>query len=926
MSKQTLNLINKNNRRKRFADVPIRKKTSTVTFNLVLGAGSNGNSTEEDVTGDDDSETSIETVTKEVAKVTSDSTKTDTQKQNEISDVISMSDSNATYNNMSQYINDMISALTVGNTADSSLNSSTTSSATTVSASVMSSGNSAQNNTANATAWDPRLARLDGFVSTNKLIVPFASATAAGAYYDEVYTIEQAVYNAYKNGDSSTVSVSTTFSGQNSKGESVSYKYSGSNKVAPNKKQISALQADPNEYGTQSLMNPYSVTKLVGSLTRAGKTDSTMQTHMYDIRDSKRFYDNAGSVLGGSIVKDSDDITSINNPTTTNIIAWSNRDRWGRTPYSFQDFVFCKYWNIIPNNRLITFRKYAIPTYDNLNFPGMVNSSGTSSKKRITAPIATVVTYFGGDSPNKLSDFLKFTTGTKWRDISADVHKVQGDTGSNPRAVIDKMFESGSGFGGVHSGSKIIDKALGTTGGLLGQYFSFGKFVGLLAPGGYSGHSQEAFENLTNSNVDPSDQLYSNKIIGPVNRVQSVKARDAGIEFSQSFTLVCEYVARPIGGINTKAAMLDILANCMEIASPEAVFWGGGYRFMIKPHMYPFHRGAKSGEIMDDLYAGRIFGSNGAIAHGLKGLLSFGEANGSGSFSWSTVTERLGEVLSQTVGAIGSMLQSIGSTLMGDAPTISSWLKGAGDALTDTAGDEATKKGQSKMNAMFSNLNKMWKDKVIQETTMPSIDGMKSILSGEPTGNWHMTLGNPLNPIMVVGNLICTKMDVTFGDELGPDDFPLEMKVTYTIEHGMARDKAGIQSMFNRGSGKIYKLPDYIKSLSDYETAVDKYTGKNARGALNALSPNGWTSPAFMSSAQMMSIGGAHGYQTYKITDGKKLMNTGDPKTTMIAKFSPIDPETAYETINNDAVGFLGNENARVTINGNVFTRKRSNN
>jgi hypothetical protein len=34
----------------------------------------------------------------------------------------------------------------------------------------------------------------------------------------------------------------------------------------------------------------------------------------------------------------------------------------------------------------------------------------------------------------------------------------------------------------------------------------------------------------------------------------------------------------------------------------------------------------------------------------------------------------------------------------------------------------------------------------------------------------------------------------------------------------MARDKAAIQSMFNRGMGKSYELPDYIKSSSQFET------------------------------------------------------------------------------------------------------------
>ena len=88
--------------------------------------------------------------------------------------------------------------------------------------------------------------------------------------------------------------------------------------------------------------------------------------------------------------------------------------------------------------------------------------------------------------------------------------------------------------------------------------------------------------------------------------------------------MVCEYIARPIGGVNVKAAMIDILANCMEMASAEAVFWGGGYRFNIRPHMYPFKRGGTDGKIMDALYAGKIFGQDGAIQTAMKGFREFG--------------------------------------------------------------------------------------------------------------------------------------------------------------------------------------------------------------------------------------------------------------------------------------------------------------
>jgi len=41
----------------------------------------------------------------------------------------------------------------------------------------------------------------------------------------------------------------------------------------------------------------------------------------------------------------------------------------------------------------------------------------------------------------------------------------------------------------------------------------------------------------------------------------------------------------------------------------------------------------------------------------------------------------------------------------------------------------------------------------------------------------------------------------------------------------MIRDKDAIQSIFNRGMGRIYDLPDSFTSSGDYETKVDKYTG-----------------------------------------------------------------------------------------------------
>lgn len=55
-----------------------------------------------------------------------------------------------------------------------------------------------------------------------------------------------------------------------------------------------------------------------------------------------------------------------------------------------------------------------MPCIDNLNFDGMM-TEGPNDKSDANnvsfAPVSTVVTYFGGDSGNKLSELLQFSTG-----------------------------------------------------------------------------------------------------------------------------------------------------------------------------------------------------------------------------------------------------------------------------------------------------------------------------------------------------------------------------------------------------------------------------------------------------------------------------------------------------------------------------------
>lgn len=211
-------------------------------------------------------------------------------------------------------------------------------------------------------------------------------------------------------------------------------------------------------------------------------------------------------------------------------------------------------------------------------------------------------------------------------------------------------------------------------------------------------------------------------------------------------------------------------------------------------------------------------------------------------------------------------------------------------------------------------------NRVLSKTTFPTITGFRSLLTGEPVGEWHLMVGNPLNPIIVCGNLICTDMSVTFSDELGPDDFPVQMDVTYTLEHGMPRDSAAIQSMFNRGEGKIYNLPDYIAATtSDFESRIDAFTGVNFPMPAQGLI--GGTEAMKMQSTVGTNISTSYG--SYTISKPTELSVIGNTNTTLVTKFTPYYSNALVSSLTgtreNPLIGQLG---LMPVYKGNLMDRK----
>lgn len=534
--------------------------------------------------------------------------------------------------------------------------------------------------------------------------------------------------------------------------------------------------------GVHSMIHPYALVKLYGATEYDGD-NNTAAVHTIDSSTRRKWYEmNSSGVSTGEIPM------YAKNPTTAAIISWGNSDDRGRFPYSFQDFVFCKYWNKIQNNRMITLRRYPSPVNDSVE-PGNYDSNGDDLKS-IFNPIASAVTYFGGESGNKLSEILKFTVGYNWGEAKGDVWNVgaQQNEGSD-------LFGAGTGVGRYLSGGiGVLAKGLGILGDLSGD----------------SPINVDAARGLP---PDPySSGPYENRIIGPVNTINEVKKRERGLKFTQEgLSIKFKYVARPIANVNTKAVLLDLLANMMVMTSSEGTFFGGIQRYReAKPAIYPW-RGRDS---LNKLYAGKLFGSDGAF----YSMIHYAFDKGS-NFMTSFGKDFINEVKK----AATDFILGLKSAIRGE---------------TQVGKDQAKaglSEAQSAAHPLVNTLNRAVAARMLRSVNIPWLQDAHALLTGEPIGDWHLTIGNPLNPIAVIGNLVMSDATFEFSDELGPDDFPLEMTVTIKLEHGMGRDRSGAESMFNRGHGRIYVLSDNFKTSADYETQVDKYTGsKSGHTSTNA--------------------------------------------------------------------------------------------
>lgn len=436
----------------------------------------------------------------------------------------------------------------------------------------------------------------------------------------------------------------------------------------------------------------------------------------------------------------------------------------GQARYKYADFMFCKELGM-PNNHLITLRRYASPVGDRIHGPAVVDptyfydDSNTTGKPTkywnndvMTSDVGHMCCYFGGED-NKLEDILKYSFKQTYKNMNStfDMIDSKEDNNSSP---IGKLINSTS-----KNYNSWMEKGVSGSNNIITWAAQNGKI-----PYVSKYFANEGWYN-SNSAMFHRD---ANKIYEPKNTIQEIDYYEGKLQFSHEFSIVFSYKLRSYDNISPKAAMLDLIGNITRTCYSRGTFWGGRRQINgAQPNASAWN---KANAFIDNTWD--------KLGSGLSNLLN-------GNFSFQSFLGSVSGLASNIVNAAKNVANQI---VNGD-------VKQTGNKISNflTSLNKKTGIGGAMKGALKNYLGR------------PQSYALDSLLTGGNTGVWHLTIGNPLKPIITIGNLEVTNTEIQHLGPLGIDDFPTELKVTVSFKHARPRDAVDIEKMYMFGDKSYYK-------------------------------------------------------------------------------------------------------------------------
>jgi hypothetical protein len=506
------------------------------------------------------------------------------------------------------------------------------------------------------------------------------------------------------------------------------------------------------------------------------------------------------------------------NPNAAAIIEWgknlpdngSEYTLWS-APYSWSDFLFCKLYGVASNNRMITLRKYPVAVDD---------TSRPARKKDNKArfiPIAQAVTWFGEGTNNDINSFWQNKWSMPWEKKPIEQKDVEGNEIVNFGASLKKIFtDNGAGDKTINPlFSSVLDIALSAADmdidpNLSGyQQGLKTKFEQISTSGGKASVEQKRQDFIKSLYSD--NGAYFNQILGPVNVKNKFLMRSRGLtpDFDDEMSLTFEFRTDSYFGLDQRRVALDILANMLELTYSD-----GDWLEVLNVYY------KKVGLALNKTEQAMVQNSMQGSTFNPDKLFN----------ALATITKaRVNAALDFTMQAGGQALDA-GLNQLGALVGLNTINSSSDTGLLKTAMNIAVTKALGE--------------------TFPAFVQRRSAVGNQPTGNWHITIGNPMNPIMQMGDIVVTGATCTFNDELGPNDFPTEVKFVVSIKRTKPKDSADIRRAFDlgrtdyvdvRSGGTVDQFNTYgVQSTDQTARAAGSAAGDGTNSNINLVRAEAW--------------------------------------------------------------------------------------
>jgi hypothetical protein len=441
------------------------------------------------------------------------------------------------------------------------------------------------------------------------------------------------------------------------------------------------------------------------------------------------------------------------------------------------DFAYCRDFGVYPNNRLLVCRRFNRPQIDDLTLVSYKDAELNSA-----GPVSTIVTWI-----DDTSNILEFNFGEEWVDAGVsfvDLLNELGDDMGMKFAKLGDILARGLDFIPAPGATELFQRKILGKLGIIGD-----SATEEILPSGTPNLVKEARQRKLMKDDTPGSGL-----IGKFN----IKVK-------------CAWEQKFISGVDPTIIYYEILQTILSFGGSQAVFYLGK-----KSNLTGL------GKFLDSFSR-----PGGAITEIRKLIDAFkAELDGVAKEIKSQITKLFN-----------------GENPAKDAEVDPENEQAVKDAKTkaDEANADAEKERQDQLNAAVGAVDKIVQglvDSLVKKYRVRVL-GIVSALTGAPSTPWHVTIGNPLRPILSSGDMECSEVQVNLGPQLSFNDLPSYIECEFTLKSARNLGIDEIMEKLNCGSIRVHEeVPSFWNFLEDPPTPNPESTSKDTSGVTASTTPD----------------------------------------------------------------------------------------